>query len=227
MALTAGAADASCRLALLLALDISSSVDADEDALQRSGLANALSSPSVVKALLAIEENHVALAVYEWSGRHQQTMVLDWVVLSDPAAIAGAAEKISSSERSFAQFPTALGYGIGYAATVFRTAPDCPLRTLDISGDGVNNDGFSPALAFRNFPLDGVTVNGLVIGGATSDDQMVFAYYRDKVIRGHGSFVETANDFDDFERAMRRKLLREVKVHVVGDIAPSHENSDG
>jgi hypothetical protein len=87
-----------------------------------------------------------------------------------------------------------------------------------VSGDGVNNDGFTPEQAYANFPLDDVTVNGLAIGGATPDDQDVFDFYLDQVAKGPGSFVETADDFQDFARAMRRKLLREVEMRILGAV---------
>lgn len=216
LALDPGAAGAQCRLALVLALDISSSVDPREDSLQREGVAAALMAPEVQAELLSTPEAPVALAVYEWSGRHQQDIVLDWRLLDSPAAIAAAASEIAQSTRSYAEFPTALGYGLGYAITVFDRAPDCLFRTLDVSGDGVNNDGFGPDLAYRNFAFGGITVNGLAIGGATENDREVFHFYRDEVIRGPGAFVETARNFDDFERAMRRKLEREVAARVYG-----------
>lgn len=214
--LTAAPAGAACRLALLLALDISSSVNPAEDALQRAGLAAALIAPEVQAEILATPEAPVALAVYEWSGRYQQDMVLDWQLLDSAAAILAAAERIARSQRSYAEFPTAMGYGLGYGARLFQDAPDCLYRTLDISGDGVNNDGFGPELAYRNFPFKGITVNGLAIGGATDNDAEVFAFYRDEVIRGPGAFVETASDFADFERAMQRKLQRELAARVYG-----------
>lgn len=206
----AAAAQGLCRKALLLALDVSSSVDSEEDRLQRQGLAAALLSPAVTEALLATPEAPVALAAYEWSGRYQQKILLDWQVITTPGALQRAATAIRGSTRSHNAFPTALGYGLGYAAGVFRRAPNCLFRTLDVSGDGINNDGFGPALAYAHFPLDGVTVNALVIGGATEDDQAVFDYYRENVIRGPGAFVETAQSFADYKAAMLRKLLREL-----------------
>ncbi len=215
--LAASPAQATCRLALLLALDVSSSVDGTEDRLQRDGVADALLDPSVRRALLATPETPVALAVYEWSGRYQQTLILPWQVLSDEAAIARAARAIRQSKRSHTEFPTALGYALGHAAGLFQSAPDCLFQTLDVSGDGITNDGFSPAQAYANFPLDNVTVNGLAIGGATEDNTAVFAYYRDALIRGPGAFVEVADDFTDFARAIREKLLREVGARVTGD----------
>lgn len=207
-------AEAACRLALLLAMDISSSVDAAEDALQRGGLARALVAPEVQRAMFSVPGDTVALAVYEWSGRYQQDMVLDWVLIDSPETLRAAAAEVAASQRSYAEFPTALGYALGHAASVFDAAPPCLFRTLDVSGDGLNNDGFAPALAYKHFPLDEITVNGLAIGGAGEDD--VAAYYRAELIRGPGAFVEEAADFDDFERAMRRKLVRELRAAAIG-----------
>jgi hypothetical protein len=121
-ALAAGPAEA-CRLALLLAMDISSSVDAGEDALQRQGLAAALRSPEVAAAALAVPGDPVALAVFEWSGRFQQALVLDWTLLSSPADLERAAATVAASRRSHSEFPTALGFAVGHAASVFARAP--------------------------------------------------------------------------------------------------------
>lgn len=209
----AGAAQAECRLALALGLDISSSVDPAEDRLQRQGLAAALTAPEIVEALLSVPGQDVALAVFEWSGRYQQDMTLDWRLLQSRADILAAARAIAGSKRRYAEFPTAIGFALGYAAGVFRAAPPCQYLTLDMSGDGRNNEGFSPVLAYRNFPLDEVTVNGLVIGGSEDD---LAGYYAREVIKGPGAFVEEARNFEDFERAMRRKLLRELRVRAVG-----------
>lgn len=206
-------AAAECRLALILALDISSSVDAAEDRLQRDGLAAALTAPEIVDAILALPDQPVALMVYEWSGRYQQDVLLPWRELNTAEDVFDAAATVARSIRSYADFPTAIGYSLGYAASQFREAPSCLYRTVDVSGDGRNNEGFPPALAYENFELSEVTVNGLVIGG---EDEGLAEYYRDQVIRGPGAFVEEARDFEDFERAMRRKLLRELQVRAVG-----------
>ena len=218
-------AQAGCRLALLLALDVSSSVDEDEDRLQRLGLANALISPEVEQAFLSDPGQSVALAIYEWSGRYQQDILLDWVELHGPGDLLNVAEAIRSSKRSYAEFPTAIGYSLGYAASLFQRAPTCLFQTLDVSGDGINNEGFEPRLAYRNFPLAEVTVNGLTIGNGGDD---LVGYYTSELIKGPGSFVEVARDFDDFEAAMRRKLVRELETRAIG-LAPSvpTERSEG
>ncbi len=222
--LAAAPAEANCRLALALALDISSSVDAEEDALQRLGLANALVAPEVQAAILSDPGHSVALTVFEWSGRYQQDLTLDWVLLESPADIFAAAETVRRSKRRYSEFPTALGFAMGFAAGVMRRAPDCLFQTIDVSGDGVNNDGFAPRLAYSNFPLDEVTVNGLAIGGQDDD---LFRYYRDELIKGPGAFVELAEDFTDFERAMRRKLVRELETRAIGGLGPPQGPGDG
>ena len=208
-------ASAGCHLALALALDVSSSVDEAEYRLQRDGLALALLSEEVQAHLFLSESDWIALAVYEWSGRTQQKIVLDWVAIRSPEVLIDVAEQIAAATRSHNDFPTALGYALGYGATLLERAPQCDRQTIDVSGDGISNDGFSPALAYNAFPFDDVTVNGLVIGGGIVE---VEEFYTREVIRGTNAFVETARSYLDFESAMRRKLMREIGVRAVGQI---------
>ncbi|SMY09463.1 DUF1194 domain-containing protein [Flavimaricola marinus] len=216
-----------CRLALVLALDVSSSVDAREYALQRDGLASALLDPSVNRAFFAAPEP-VALYVFEWSGRYDQVALLpDWTLIETPADLANVAGRIAASTRSRADMPTALGYALGHASVVLKDNPGCLFSTIDVSGDGTNNEGFGPASAYAAFPFDGVTVNALAIRSPIAD----FApdlpeYFRTNVIRGPGAFVETAAGFEDYARAMRRKLLTELSVQVIGGV-PTAEVSPG
>ncbi|SPJ24866.1 DUF1194 domain-containing protein [Palleronia abyssalis] len=207
-------AEAQCRLALAVGIDISSSVDAEEDRLQRQGLARALGSDAVRRAALALSGEPVALAVFEWSGRWQQDLILDWTFLRTDADITAAADIIARSQRSYQDFPTAAGYALGYASGLLARAPVCLFRTLDLSGDGVNNDGFPPNLAYQNFDFDGVTVNGLPI---TGHDDTVVTFYANDILHGPGAFYEVADGFDDFERAMRTKLEREMGVLTLGE----------
>ncbi|MBF9031369.1 DUF1194 domain-containing protein [Rhodobacterales bacterium HKCCE3408] len=210
------AQDDTCRLALLLGLDVSASVDAAEYRLQQDGLIAALLSPEVQRAFLE-GPGPVALAVYEWSGRFQQDMLADWTMINSQADLLSVAERISQGSRRSTDFPTALGYAIGFAAQTFAEAPPCLFQTLDISGDGQNNDGFPPAAAYEHFPLADVTVNGLAIGGAQRE---IALYYEMEVIQGPGAFVEYASNHADFETAMRRKLERELRAMIVGDAEP-------
>lgn len=214
--LATGPARAECRLALVLALDVSSSVDAREYDLQRIGLASALDAPEIRAAILQGGAGDVALAVYEWSGRFQEKLHLDWMLLRSEAEITDAASLLAGIQRSTDEYPTALGSALGYGAQLMTHAPDCARRVIDVSGDGINNQGFGPALAYRNFPFEGITVNGLVILG---HDPEVLQYYQSQVLRGPGAFLELAEGFEDFEQAMARKLLREIGDLMLGAVA--------
>lgn len=210
---------AECRLALVLALDVSSSVDAAEDRLQRGGLVSALTAPEVEAAFFATDDP-VALAIYEWSGRYNQELLLDWTVIDSRAKLLYAAETLARSIRSHNDFPTAMGYALGYGARLLERAPQCLYRTLDMAGDGQNNEGFGPALAYAEFPFDGVTVNGLVVNGADYEAETgLIAFYQSQVLHGPGAFLEIAQGFEDYERAMRRKLERELSPPVIGALS--------
>jgi hypothetical protein len=216
-ALLAAPAQGACRLALVLALDVSSSVDEAEYALQRVGLASALDAPEIRNAILRGGAGDVALAVYEWSGRFQDKLHLDWTLLRSDADITGAVAVLASMQRSTSDYPTGLGSALGYGAALMARAPRCDRQVIDVSGDGINNQGFGPALAYKHFPFDGVTVNGLVIEG---HDPQVTQYYQREVLYGPGAFLEIAQGFEDFERAMSRKLFREINDLMLGALPP-------
>ena len=216
-------ATAACHLALALALDVSTSVDEREYALQRDGLAAALNSHSVRSALFSGPDT-VALAVYEWSGRLQQTLVLDWVEITSPDALAGVIVQISNAQRSFDDFPTAMGHALTFGAALLDRAPVCERNTIDISGDGYNNDGLDPPAAYREFDFGHITVNGLVV---RNSDHRVPIYYANEVIHGADAFIEVADGYLDFENAMRRKLVREIGVVVLGGQDQSTGGNEG
>ena len=209
-------AEEQCRLALLLGMDVSASVDEAEYSLQINGLISALLSPEVQNGFLN-GPGPVAFAVYEWSGRFQQDMLVNWTMIRTQEDLVNVTEQIARATRQHADFPTALGYAIGFAAERFAEAPPCLFQTLDISGDGQNNDGFPPEAAYEHFALNGVTVNGLAIGGASREIEL---YYESEVIRGPGAFVEHALNHDHFEEVMRRKLERELRVMILGSLEP-------
>jgi len=170
-----------CRLALVLALDVSSSVDAAEYDLQRTGLAAALLAPDVRLAILTGAGGHVALAAFEWSGFHQHKLQLGWTALRTPRDIDRAAALLRGMERSHSDFPTSIGPALGFAAGLLARGPRCERQVIDISGDGINNYRYGPREAYRHFALGGVTVNGLVI---FDGDPAVPAYYAAEVLHG-------------------------------------------
>lgn len=216
-------ASAQCRLALALALDVSSSVDQREYRLQRNGVAQALLSDEV-QALLFAGHGHVAVAVYEWSGQRQHAVLLDWTLLDGPRALTRAAEEIFAATRSHSDYPTALGSALGFGSTLLRRAPDCARHTLDVSGDGINNDGYAPHHAYGAFPFRGVTVNGLVIRDTGVE---VDAYYHAEVIRGPGAFVILTHSYEDYADAMQRKLVREIGEGLFGGLPRQNRMQGG
>lgn len=212
---TPATAQNQCRLALQLGLDVSASVDVAEYDLQMAGLASALIDPAIVEAFIN-GPGPVALSIFEWSGRFQQDVLVDWTLITDEVQLVDIAERLTRSTRTHQDFPTALGYALGFASSHFDAAPPCLFETLDISGDGQNNDGFAPSAAYTHFDFDGVVVNGLAIGGASRG---IEDYYLQNLIRGPGAFVEYAANHLDFADTMRRKLERELRVIIVGELA--------
>jgi hypothetical protein len=195
-----------CALSLVLAVDVSSSVDERDYRLQMDGLANALRDETVRRAIVQV--GGIQVTAFEWSGRRQQVEIVPWTYLASDGAVFALADRLQAHRRRHTAFPTALGYALGHAAGRFGAARlRCVRHVIDVSGDGVNNEGFGPGPAYANFPFDGVQVNALVIAGADPDP---VAYYRNEVLFGPGAFMEVANGFADFEAAMKRKLLREI-----------------
>lgn len=222
--LPATAAAQDCRLALVLALDVSSSVDAAEDRLQREGLAAALLAPEVVEAALGGEP--VALHAFEWSGiRTQVPLLPGWRLIEDEGDLRAVAEAVRGSRRSTVALPTAVGNALGFAADLLRDGPPCDRQTVDVAGDGIANEGVEPATAYRIFPFEGVTVNALVVGnppggglGAGEEGRRVARWYEAEVLRGPGAFSLVAEGYGDYERAMRIKLRRELELPAVSGV---------
>jgi hypothetical protein len=210
----APAAAQDCRLALVLALDVSSSVDAAEDRLQRDGLAAALVSPQVMQA--ALSSGPVALYAFEWSGSTSQVAITDsWEWITREEDLRRVAGRVAASPRSRFNLPTAVGPALAHAALVLRDGPQCRRRTIDISGDGMHNEGYPPRVAYRIFPLDGVTVNALVVGGASDSAELV-AWFQAEVLRGPGAFSLFVETYESYAEAMEAKLIREFEGPVVG-----------
>ncbi|WP_171228025.1 DUF1194 domain-containing protein [Ruegeria sp. HKCCA4008] len=205
-----------CRLALALAMDISVSVDEAEDVLQRQGLAAALIAPEVQEAFFS-SPMPVALAVYEWSGRSTQHVILNWLLIEDVADLLFASVQISGSVRSDSGSATAMGHALAFGSTLISQAPQCLFQTIDLSGDGSNNDGYGPRIAYRHFAFQNVVVNGLVINAADFEGELfLIPFFENNVLHGPGAFLEVAQGFEDFERAMRKKLKRELSGLQIG-----------
>ncbi|MFQ5624318.1 MAG: DUF1194 domain-containing protein, partial [Paracoccaceae bacterium] len=177
-----------CDLSLVLAVDASASVDEDEYALQTLGLANALRSPDVMSAILASGGVHIS--IFEWSGRWQQVMIVEWKELDTPVAILATAARIGANPRQYTEFPTSMGAALGFAQRIMERAPArCVRKVIDVSGDGVHNEGYGPRYAYKYYDFSNITVNGLVIRGATPDP---LPFYYQEVLHGPDAFVEEA-----------------------------------
>lgn len=201
-----------CKLGLVLALDISSSVNDREYALQLHGLARAFRTKEVIDAILTPEGTGIAVVVYEWSGYNQQDVVIPWTLLETREQALSLADRLSAHRRPFSDLTTALGKAIEYGAGLFRRAPKCGRKVIDISGDGENNDGVGPEYFRAQGKLDGITINGLVVQGAFPDP---VPFYRDQVIQGPGAFLAMARNFDDYPSVIIGKLLREIDQDMV------------
>ncbi len=205
-------AGADCRLALALAVDVSRSIDAQDYVIQTDGLAGALEDRAVRKAIFGPEDD-VALAIYYWSGRGYQDLVQAWVLLDSPEALDAAIWQVRRTPRPEARLATALGDALSYGRDLMADAPDCERRVIDVAGDGQNNEGISVARTYEREDFSGMTVNGLAVG---EHEAGILQYYQTQVIRGPGAFVETARRQEDYPEAIRRKLLRELEVPVIG-----------
>jgi hypothetical protein len=214
-----GAADAACRQALALGLDVSGSVDAREYRLQINGLAAALDNIAVRDALLSSPGAPVSVMVYEWSGPSDQAVIVPWSVIEDAATLDGFIETLLQTTRRDVSPGTALGTAMILGAQYLDQQPACWKRTLDISGDGMSNLGPRPRDVKDAIGARGITVNALVIGATPQlEGDALASYFRAEVITGPDAFVETASGFDDYETAMTRKLLRELEVLAVSEL---------
>lgn len=210
LALTAASPAArACETALVLAMDVSGSVDAGEYALQVLGVAGALRDPDVVGALV---QGRVALTVMQWSGAMEQTVTLPWTRVDEPNDALRLASRVGLMPRAHAGGNTAVGEAVAVAAELFAQVPDCGRWVIDVSGDGDENEGFSIAAERRNARTQGITINGLAIEGAATGTAIT-NFYRSRVVTP-GGFVITAQQHDDFARAMREKILRELVAPI-------------
>jgi hypothetical protein len=213
-------------LQLVLAVDVSRSIDEVEAELQRRGYIEALTNPRVIDAILSGEHKRIALCYTEWAGTHYQVVVLDWTVIDSPAAARRFAEKLAEAPRT-SQSWTAVGAALAFAGQRFdNSGYESKRRVIDISGDGRTNDGPPAELVRDKLVTLGIVINGLpVMMNRTNfgrpPDTGLDKYYEENVIGGPGSFMISAASFDDFGRAVRTKLVREISVRPTSRATPA------
>jgi hypothetical protein len=216
---TPSRAEESVDLLLVLASDVSRSVDTRKFQLQREGYAAALSNPRVVDAIRSGPHGRIAICFVEWSGVTSQKLVIDWTIVSDAATARKIGDQLIELPRAFAD-RTSISAGIEFAMSQLERAPFRGVRrTIDVSGDGTNNSGRDVTLARDEALAKGVTINGLVI---LSDSPLPWnpehtnppggldGYYRNNVIGGGGAFVMVAENHDSFGQAIVKKMIAEI-----------------
>lgn len=215
--LSPGAALA-CALELILAVDVSGSIDQDEFALQTEGIAAAFEHPHLAEAIMR-QEGGIWITLTQWSGATRQRQVTEWHRLTDPTSMAAFATQIRQSGRDWRNYSTAIGEALFHALKTGETVPEpCKRRVVDVSGDGVSNEGRAPRAMADALAALGYTVNGLVIRGDSPDP---VRYYERNVLAGPNAFIEIASDFEDYPRAILRKLLKEIEQQALISKAPS------
>ena len=200
---------------LVLAVDVSYSMDMDELALQREGYAQAIVSKDFLQALRAGPGSKVAVTYFEWSMSGDDRIIIPWRVIDGPETADAVANEIVKTPIRRAS-RTSISGAINFAMPLFDENPHRGLRrVIDISGDGPNNNG-APVVIARDAAVEkGIVINGLPImvkepSYSTIDIENLDLYYEDCVIGGPGAFIMTNKDREKFQEAIRTKLVLEV-----------------
>lgn len=208
-------------LLLVLAADVSRSVDQPKFKLQRDGYAAALSDKRVLAAIGSGRNQRIAVSYVEWSGQTAQKLLIDWMIIDGADSARRFGDNLLELPRSFSE-RTSISGAIDFSVNLLEQAPfQSERRTIDVSGDGTNNAGRDVTGARDAAIAKGITINGLVI---LSDRPMAWnpehtnppggleKYYRDNVIGGAGSFVIVAENFNSFGQAIIKKLIAEIAL---------------
>jgi hypothetical protein len=206
-------------LLLVLAADVSRSINDEEFNLQRKGYSAALTDPRVLAAITGGANRSIALSFVEWSGSGEQKIVVDWTTVHDGEDAAVIASAILAAPRSFLS-RTSISEAIDFSVAQLAAAPAAAERkVVDISGDGTSNAGRPVTDARDEAIAKGITINGLAIintqinPGFLSHTQPpggLPEYYRQNVIGGAGAFLLVVENFETFTEAMTRKLVSEI-----------------
>jgi len=193
-------------LALVLAVDVSESVDADEYHLQQEGIARAFEDQRLAQAIAAGSRGAIEVLVLEWSDRDKQAVTVDWTRIDggEAAEFAAAVRRTARTSNGL----TAIGDALLAAKAALDRAPfPAARRVVDVSGDGMANAGTPPRQARDELVSAGIVINGLAI---LTDEPWLETYYNDYVLGGPGAFLMRTEDFQSFATAMLQKLLAEI-----------------
>jgi len=202
-------------VALVLAVDVSRSIDEDEARLQREGYRSAVADPRVIEAIRGGMLGSIAIAYTEWAGIEYQRLVIPWTRIGHRRDAESWAETLAQAPRNSLSW-TSISGAIDHARRVMAECPfEATRRVIDVSGDGVNNSGPMVDVVRDETVAEGIVINALPI----MNDRPTFGrppppnldlYFRDHVIGGPGAFYIVAEDFNSFGQAVRRKLIREI-----------------
>ena len=194
-------------LALVLAVDVSSSVDETRYQLQMQGYAASFRDPTVVSSIKGGPRGAIAVTLVQWAGYKEYHQTIDWVVVEDGETADRFASAIAETRRPPGG-STSISSAIDFSAEVLRSVPYRAARLIiDLSADGSNNNGRPAAAARDEAVAVGITVNGLAI---VAHEPTLDAYFREEVVGGPGAFLIVANDFESFATAILRKLVVEI-----------------
>ncbi|MEH6527899.1 MAG: DUF1194 domain-containing protein [Sneathiella sp.] len=205
---TASAADQEVDLELVLAIDVSGSVDESEYALQAEGLATAFEHPEIKAAIKRAGVLGISVAIVQWSSPDEQWLAMDWMHLQDDRSLGLLAQGLREMPRRYVAGDTVLSKAMKFSGRLFERGDFSSKRqVIDVSGDGgVENLGLTRA-ARDDLVKANIIINGLAI---ETDVDNLEEFYRNNVIGGLDSFVMTVANYQDFETAIRRKLIREI-----------------
>ncbi|MEM9576445.1 MAG: DUF1194 domain-containing protein [Pseudomonadota bacterium] len=193
-----------CELALVLAVDVSGSVDSREYRIQMDGLAAALRDGIVVEALIS---QQAKVTLIQWTGASRQRQTIPWTSMTTDSDIERFASQVESNERVWRNFSTAIGEALIASERALEQVPTCRRKVIDVSGDGISNEGVEPRARHAALEKLGVTVNALAI---ETDEDDVTGWFYENLILGEGAFVVTADGFEDYPEQIKRKLQRET-----------------
>lgn len=219
LAVASGARAEQVDLLLVLAADVSRSIDDGEFNLQRKGYAAAMTDPRVLRAIASGRHHAIGVTFVEWAGAPEQNIVVDWTVVRDEEGAGAVAATMLSAPRSFLG-RTSISAAIDFAMERLAAAPaEADKRIIDVSGDGTNNSGRAVTEARDQAVAAGITINGLAIINTQANPGYAFHtqppgglphYYEENVIGGPGAFLLQVENFGSFAEAITRKLVTEI-----------------
>ncbi len=199
---------AACDVALVLAVDVSGSVNPAEYTTQMRGLAEALVDPAVEEALV---RGQAAVTVMQWTGSNRQDISIPWTRMKTYEDTQAMARAVADIPREWRNFSTAIGEALLVSLEMFDDVTDCERRVIDVSGDGYSNEGIPPEELHQILRDAAVTVNGLAI---ETDQTLLMEYFEKYLITGPGAFAVRAESYEVYPRRIRQKLLRELTKQV-------------